>query len=356
MPGRSTLNIGVNARTLSAETPRGWSRYTSNLFRKLSHKKDVHLYLFSDRELNPELIEGFCRDRLNVVIKKGFSYIHWEQWVLPRLCQRLGIDALHCPIHYGLPFLGSFQKILTLHDAIEVSYVDAQLRWWEKLNWRRLYARSLNAMSRRVAHSIVTVSEFSKMDLLRFYELPLGRIQVIGEGVDPLFQPDNTLGEKVFRKQFNLNRPYFFYIGGLEGRKNIEFLLQSFMALNNPSFDLVLAGGSSEDADHFGKMVQKKGWSDNIIFLGSVEEHFLPSLYAYAQCFIYPSLYEGFGLQLLEAFHMNCPVLVKKMSMIIAEPQLSKDINDFGQKRRKDFTWDKAADQTLKLYKKLIRS
>ena len=105
------LKIGVNARTLSAKIPRGWSRYTSNLFREIS-QKEVEIFLFSDREINPVLIEGFEDKNVQICIEKGWNYVHWEQWVLPKLCRKNEVDILHCPVpvsytHLTLPTICS---------------------------------------------------------------------------------------------------------------------------------------------------------------------------------------------------------------------------------------------------------
>lgn len=405
-------SVGINARTLSAAVPRGWSRYTSNLCRALIETGKVHLYLFSDRPLHPDRLVGWDPQSYQTVVKKGWSYLQWEQWVLPRLCKTYGVQVLHCPVHYGLPMLGSFGKVLTLHDAIEVAYVDPKLTVTERLSPKRLYARGLNRFSRRWAHKVITVSEFSKKDLIAHYGMGSSQIHVTGAGVDPAWDKGTSLSRHEFMGKYQLPRPYFLYVGGLEDRKNVTTLLKAFCRLKNNSHDLVLIGGHEADF----KALKNQVFSPNensgqarlrnesaqgralstgegsnglttdrasrVHWWGGLSDTDLTAFYAHAHCFIYPSLYEGFGLQLLEAFALDCPVLAsgttslgevydfppgqfdprsaeelaEQMKKTIADAPFVQVLKEQGRRQKQKFSWSKVAEQTLNIYESLILS
>jgi|GEM_PF-538598 len=373
------MRIAVNARTLSTQSLRGWSRYTSNLFREMTHL-GVEVFFFSDRSLNPDWLEGFKSSNLHVVVEKGINYVDWEQRVLPKMVERLRITLLHCPIHYGLPLRGKFKKILTLHDAIEVAYAEPRYSFKDRISYGHLHGKVLNYLSRKAADHIVTVSEYSKADICKFYGWPSQHATVVLEAADPVFKIENTLPRADIENQFSIRKPYFFYIGGLEDRKNIPFLIQGFSQMTSRSHDLVLAGGDSKNRENHRRLAMSLGCEARLHFLENVDEVYVPSLYRYAHCFVYPSLYEGFGLQLVEAMEMGCPVLTssktslgeiynfpeawfdpeegrqltEKLNLSVADPEYFKTQAAYQQKRRKDFNWVKAAQETLNVYKAIL--
>ena len=133
------LQIGINARTLATQSIRGWSRYTANLIRELSHT-EIMLYLFSDRTINESLLEGSNKKNIQIIIEKKKPYLLWEQMTLPKLCKEYQVDLLHCPIHFGLPFRGVCPQVVTLHDAIEIAFYDKKMSITEKMDLE-LYLR-----------------------------------------------------------------------------------------------------------------------------------------------------------------------------------------------------------------------
>lgn len=373
------MRIGINARTLSTNTLRGWSRYTSHLIRELSFQ-NLDLYLFTDRPINNQWLEGANQKNIKIVEAKGMFYFHWEQWVLPSLCEKHRIDLLHTPVHYGLPLKGRFKKVITIHDAIEVAYYDKKMDLKSQFSMGRNYVRNLNRLSRFIADHVLTVSEFSKNDLIKHYNFSPEKVTVTEPAADSLFSKENVKPFAELKKKFDINKSYFFYMGGLEDRKNIDFLIRAFSQVKSPQKQLVIGGGSRSCVESFQKKYSEQLAKGELHFLGYIQEEWLPSLYYHARCFVYPSLYEGFGLQAVEAMKMECPVIASdrtslpevinnesalfdpesqeslydKMVQLLEDDLFCNRLKDHSIKRAKDFSWKKMADQTHEVYSKLI--
>jgi len=146
--------------------------------------------------------------------------------------------------------------------------------------------------------------------LIEYLSIPEQKISVIYEAADPNFhQPILESDRSIVRAKYNLNFPYIFYVGGWEQRKNIPFLLKAFAAAKLEGVKLVLAGGSSTQKTELLSLAIELNMVESLELMGWVEEEDLPILYAEAMCFVYPSAYEGFGLQLCEAMAVGCPIL-----------------------------------------------
>jgi glycosyltransferase involved in cell wall biosynthesis len=342
------MRIALNARVLATEELRGWSRYAVNLLEGLL-KAEHEVFLFSDKPINQKLIphsDTFCQ----VTIKSGRNYFDWEQRVLPQLCAEHKIDILHCPINFGLPLFCRAKKVLTLHDAIEKAFYDR----------------------------IITVSEHAKQDIINFYGVAKNKIEVIYEGADPDFQDKNVQDFVFLKKSISgIRQPYFFYVGGLEERKNIDFLIKAWAQAQMSDYQLVIGGGTPKEIEKHKAFAEVL--KTDILFTGYIPQNLLPSFFAQAHCFIYPSLYEGFGLQIVESLQMGTPVIcsnVTSLPEILGDDECTFDPQDVSAladlinkmsdirfyqekkktalRRREDFSWSKAIALTLDLYKKLL--
>jgi len=369
------MKIALNARVLATQEIRGWSRYTVNLLEGLLNSNH-EVFLFSDQPINQKLIplgKSFCQ----LTVKAGKNYIDWEQRILAQLCREHQIDVLHCPINYGLPLLSNTKKVLTLHDAIEKAFYDQFKSTKDFLNFNHLKVRALHYASQKAADKIITVSHHAKQDIVKEYGVSPDKIEVIYEGADRDFSTNNVISKEELKKHFSqIQYPYFFYVGGLEKRKNIHFLINAWEEAKLDGYHLVIGGGKSEEISALQKIAVAKGL--NIYFLGYVSQELLPSLYAHAQAFIYPSLYEGFGLQLVESMKMGTPVLcsnVTSLPEILADESCTfnpMDTRELAQKiqlmtlekfqkeksqrvliRSQDFSWDRAIKKTIQVYEDL---
>jgi glycosyltransferase involved in cell wall biosynthesis len=369
------MRVGINARILASKNIRGWGRYTANLIRELSHL-DIDLFLFSDRELEETHLKGTDFKRTRRLIKKTKPYLLWEQKTLPDLCEEFKIDVLHCPHHFGLPTRGHFKKILTLHDTIEDQFYNSKKPLSQRLRWRELHNDFLRWLTRKNSDRIITVSEFSKKDISHYYGIDTEKVDVTHGAVDPTLSSQSILDFSELEKKYSLTKPYFLYVGGFDERKNLAFLLQAFQAMpmDHPA-QLVIAGAGV----HQQRFTQGLK-SPQVLLIDYLPEDELASFYTHAFCFVYPSLFEGFGLQAIESMSFATPALVSNVSSlpeVVNNPDLTFDPKnteklaqlltrcledqafyqravEYARKRALDFSWAVTGRKTLQIYKNLL--
>ena len=187
-------------------------------------------------------------------------------------------------------------------------------RWRDKLCPAWLLWTLSGYISRRSADRVIAVSEHASTELIDFFRLPRAKIRVIREAADPLFDRGPTDEDlQTVMARYDISRPYLFYIGGWEERKNAHFLVRAFEKADS-RIALVMAGGRAEElVDMRRRYARLDG---RIRFIGWVEDEELPALYSGARAFIYPSKYEGFGLQVCEAMTLGCPVFTSNASSL----------------------------------------
>jgi len=374
------LKIAFNARLLKAPTIRGWNRYTINLLQDLS-ALDIKLFLYSDQPLHPVYLERLPRDSYQVRISPPMRYIFWEQYWLPKQCEKDRVDILHCPINFGLPWSNHCPRVLTLHDIIDRVYYTSAKLGYRKLSLADLQNRMYHWVARNRAEHILTVSQYSKQDMIKYLGISKDKITVIYEAADPIFhQPINSVQCLQIRHKYQLRLPYVLYVGGWEKRKNIPFLINAFAQAKLAGVDLVLVGGNDEQRHTLMNLGESVNISQNLHLFGWVNDGDLPGLYAEAMCFVYPSEYEGFGLQLCEAMAVGCPVLAARATCLpeilgdggetfsLSETgelvnilqRLSSDRQYYNslvarsKKRSHTFSWKIAAQQVKNMYERLL--
>lgn len=375
------VKIAFNARLLSSPTLRGWNRYTINLLVELS-SLGIELFLYSDSPLHESHLIKLPKSSYQVRISPPMRYILWEQYWLPKQCEKDKIDILHCPINFGLPWSSPCLRVLTLHDAIDQVYYSHDRLPSEQLNLADIQNKVYHWIGRHKADHIITVSKYSKLDIIKYLHISEDKITVIYEAADTNFNNKVTQAERLqIRNKYQLQLPYIFYVGGWEKRKNIPFLIKAFVEANLEGIILVLAGGKDEQHDTFMKLVKSLGIANSLRLLGWVDDADLPALYAEAVCFVYPSEYEGFGLQLCEAMAVSCPVLAANatclpevlgdggetfslsdttelaslLQKLIRDKSYYHNLVNKAKKHTHKFTWQLTAQQTEKVYKSLIK-
>jgi len=216
----------------------------------------------------------------------------WEQFVLPFFVKD---GILFSPANIGPYFVKG--QIVTMHDA-SVFAVPEAYSWSFRLKYRLILTRL-----GQTAKKIITVSEFSKKELIKYCKINPEKIVVIPHGHEHLLRikPDPAIISK-----YNLGqKPYYLVVGSNSPHKNIKIVIDAVISIHNPTFNLVIAGGSFDKV--FSQ--QKIELPENVIHVGYVTDSELRSLYEHAQAFIFPSKYEGFGLPILEALSFGCPVI-----------------------------------------------
>ncbi len=368
--------VGINAQIVTFKAgyrQAGISRFTEQMIRALQRRDTGDRYSVF---LNETARGGFSDSasmrfhytRLPTI--KPVARILWEQMVLPLLASRL--DVLHCPVNV-LPMALPCPAVLTIHDL-------TFLRFPERFRTeRRRYLAAMTAFSARRARLIMADSGSTKQDVMELLKVPAERIEVVYPGVDEDFHPLPPEEVERFRLSAGLPEEFVLYVGTLEPRKNVVTLVQAYGLLYSGGLircPLVVGGGRGWMFDDIFAEVERNDLLDQVIFAGYIDPENLPRWYAAATVFVYPSLYEGFGLPALEAMACGTPVIVSNASSlpevvgdagIQVDPRRADELADAlaevlqsnakreqmraaGLARASSFTWDRAAGQITRVY------
>ncbi|CAA9891417.1 Glycosyltransferase involved in cell wall bisynthesis [Candidatus Methylobacter favarea] len=281
----------------------------------------------------------------------------WEQWDLPRA---LPPESLLLSLCNTAPVL-SCQQVVVIHDAATVKMPKAFSLAF------RLWYRILMPLLGRVSRKVLTVSRFSRQEIVSAFGVPQDKISVIVEGGEHILRiaPDMAAIQS-----FGLSiRPYVLVVSSMAAHKNFRLVLEAISRLGNPPFDIAIAGGANSRV--FG--VAGRMDCQRVKWLGYVSDSELRSLYESAMCFVFPSLYEGFGIPPLEAMNCGCPVLASRAASIpeicgdaalyfdaynanelaallmrvADDPALRAELAIKGHARAAQFSWASAARQIL---------
>lgn len=358
--------------------PTGIGRYAVDLLCALATLPDAPtLVLLSTEASDPQgLWSQFehyplpgCR-RLPALLSVG-------NVALSQAIRRYQLDIVHDPNGIA-PFLGpamGARRIVTLHDAF--AFVCPEMHNWLD-NWRY---RSMLPTALRCSDAVISVSEASRRDLLHTLGLAPTQVHVIAEGVAPCFQPVAPECSQPVLERYGITRPYILYLGALNARKNIARLLEAFaqVHLRHPQFTLVLGGKPQWKTASISTTLRQLDLGDAVQFIGYVADADLPALYSAATLFVFPSLYEGFGLPPLEAMACGTPVIAANatalpevlgsaallvdpydvaaisaaMDRALSDPKLRADLRRRGFERVSYFTWQRTASATYALYQQV---
>lgn len=381
------MRVGIDARGLgNINRWRGIGRYTARLVEALvrNAEEDMWFTLFGYGDGPGEglLDAGTVSsvDWVSVPLLEDISYpgMVAEHLLFARRVAAAGVEVFHGIDHNLSPFLPC-PSLVTVHDLILLVLRGPYLgpRAWA---WMRFHRAAV-----RRASFVVAVSENTARDVQRIWGIPRERIAVVPEGVTPAYRPpeDRSAVDDALSR-YGIRRPYLLYIGGFDPRKNLHNLLLAFKLFlfsGNEDVLFVLVGDRRGFEGYLDDEVEELGLEDWVLFPGFVPEEDLPALYGGASAFVCVSLYEGFGLPLLEAMACGTPVLASGVSSIpevvgeagilvdplnpeeIAEgmrklweePDLREELSSRGRKRAASFTWDAAAHRILDLYRRAAR-
>ncbi|WP_040726073.1 glycosyltransferase family 1 protein [Thiomicrorhabdus sp. Kp2] len=345
--------IFINARFLSQNIT-GVQRYAIEISRQLKKSGSAVRFLAPKNIIHLDLAEEF-----NAEILGTLTGHLWEQIELPRYLKKHG-NPLLLNLCNTAPLLYE-NKVVTLHDI-------AFERYPQTFSWRFRYAYQF-AMPRiaKTSKKLLTDSNFSKNEISDVYGVDNNKIEIVHCAVSANFQP--VAPEERLEK-------YILAVSSINYQKNFRALIQAFNLLNNKSIKLYLVGALNKNfADH--KLVEDIERNPNIQFMGRVDDDELVRLYSNAQCFVYPSLYEGFGIPPLEAQACGCPCIVsnaaslpevcddsvvycdpydiedmaRQLEFVLSDQVLRDALIQKGFKNVKRFSWEKSAKQILKIIK-----
>lgn len=305
----STSRIGINAHLLAAEPGYRRAGIHQYIYQVLRHLPPQYEYV-----VFTQYRERLGGPTLRVVpsrwpTQRRLVRILWEQAAWPLLARQQQVDLLHS-MAFVLPAMLPAPAVVTVYDLSFMYYPHSfpRLQQW--------YLRWQTAQACRRARRIIVISQASGQDVQRFFGVPPQHIDVITPGVDEMYAPPAPQAVAAFRQRRQLPPRFVLHVGTLQPRKNIPLLLEAFARLPLPQVHLVLVGGKGWLYEEIFARVMALGLQERVHFAGYVPDEELPLWYGAAELLALPSLYEGFGLPLVEAMACGCPVLAANVSSL----------------------------------------
>ncbi len=367
--------IGIDARKLHDF---GIGTYIRNLLKQLARIDQVTEYVLICQPADLAIVNELGMN-FRAIPETAGNYSVSEQVRIPLIARRERLDLFHAP-HYVLPPLTQCRSIVTIHDVIHLlfpQYLPGRLA--------HVYARlSLWAAARR-ASRILTVSETSKNDILRRFKVPAEKISVIYNAIDDRFNvaPSDEQVQRV-RERYQLDSQFVLYVGNIKPHKNLERLIDAFDRLRRSGFDqlrLLIIGDEISKYPALRRAVHRHKLHKAVRFLGFVPIETLVVLYRLADVFVFPSLYEGFGLPPLEAMASGAPVVTSNVSslpevvgdaallvdpydaesiaegmrQVLTDGELRATLRARGFVRAQQYSWQQSVEQVYQIYNEVLQ-
>ncbi|MEI7749390.1 MAG: glycosyltransferase family 1 protein [Candidatus Moraniibacteriota bacterium] len=369
------MRIGIDAR-FYGPIGKGLGRYTEKLVGYLEQVADPgdEFFVFLRKENFDSYVPG------NKKFRKVLADYPWysirEQALLPFLLGKYGLDLVHFP-HFNVPILYNRPFVVTIHDLILLRFPTVRNTTRSRYTYRLKYAayRLAIATAIRKARAILTVSNFTEHDILDAFPSAKGKTIVAYEGCDFGADADGSDGSSV-SEEHGILEPYFLYVGNAYPHKNLEAFIPLAVRFREVMF--VLVGKDDYFYGRLRRAVESAGIR-NIVFTGFVPDAELAGLYRSAAGYLFPSLYEGFGLPPLEAMRFGIPVIAaergslpeilgdaalsfdpddpddfaKKVGVVLTDPGLVSELAKKGRERAAMFRWRDMADTTYDAYRRV---
>lgn len=370
------MNIAIDLSTFRSY--QGTEVYASHVVSHLiKYSQGNEIYIFKNKDMFPELdILVSKNPRLHIIlnsskkkISSGLFLMLYQQIVLPYRLYTKNIDVIFSPSPF-VSILSGARKVIVIHDA-------AYKRFGEFRSFlSKIYINTMIFMARYWKYEVVTVSDFSKKELVEGYGFKESKVYNFSEGI-PLLLGYNEKEFTKLQKEFSIGNKYFIYIGSPRPRKNLERILAAFkgFANKNPEYQLVILGKKDERFMDLDAEIQKNFSSSQVIVTGFVSDEQKVPFYKNSQGLIFTSLYEGFGLPIVEAQSLGIPVLTSNCTSmpevahdgaLLVDPHsvedmtrcieklaldstLRSDLVEKGYKNIERFSWDITAQQILTL-------
>ncbi|MDI6778165.1 MAG: glycosyltransferase family 1 protein [Patescibacteria group bacterium] len=369
------MKIGIDARFFGS-IGKGLGRYTQKLVENLEKIDSENQYFIFIRKENWSEYQP-----KNKNFQKILADIPWygfrEQIQFPRLFKKFKINLVHFP-HFNVPLFYRGKFVVTIHDLILLRYPTKRastfspfIYFFKKMAYGIVIRRAV-----RKSEKIIAVSKHTKRDIEKYFGVPSEKIIVTYEAIDLAQKAPNEPGGKILER-YGIIKPYLLYVGNAYPHKNLERLVLVFreIAKKHPHLHLVLVGKE----DYFYKRLKKfvsENFAKNVIFADFVPDEHLGAVYREALLYIFPSLYEGFGLPPLEAMACGTPVassnasclpeilgeaavyfdpegmanMAETIERVIADGEIRKEIVAKGKEQIRKYGWEKMARETLEIY------
>lgn len=368
----------LDVRTATAHFP-GIGRYVTNLALSLnaSLAPGEQLTLLGDLASTETPCESRPAAEFRSIPVSVSPFGAIQQWRIPNLLRRLPLSGpalYHCP-YYLFPYRTGMPTVLTFYDVTPLLYPQTvSLK-------ARIFFRIAATLALRAASHILTVSEATRADLTRYFSVPPEKISLTPLAADPRFQPQPSAEIDRIRAKYDLPTRFVLYFGANKPHKNLPALIDAFSQLNTRHTPPLIIGGFWDR--RYPQPQQRAAQlrlGESVRFLGAVDDADLPALYSAATVFLFPSLYEGFGLPVLEAMSCGTPVacantsslpeivgeagrlfdphamveIKEAMGALLEDDSLRADLSVQGLERATLFSWHRTAASTLRCYRDLL--
>lgn len=351
----------------------GW--YTYETIGRIVRQHPEHKFIFLfDRPYNPKFL--FANNVRPIAVgppaRHPFLYILWFNWSVKRILRKEKPDIFVSPDGF-LSLGSSIPQLPVIHD-LNFEHYPKDLPFWYRWYYRRFFPKFARAAKR-----ILTVSEFSKQDIVQQYGIDPNKIDVAWNGVNDIFEPIGDDEKQKVKNEICEGQNYFLYIGATHSRKNVGRLLEAFDRISGPE-KLVIAGGAFWWNGKMQSIYKSMARKDDVIFTGRLDPMRLAQILGAAHCLCYLSYFEGFGIPLVEAMRCGTPVLAADatslpevcgdaalyvdpfdvaaisdgMKRILEDEELHKELSGKGLERSKVFDWQKTADGMWNSIEKII--
>ena len=365
------MRIGISTSVIQRGRT-GIAQYVFNLAREfLAYQSEHQFVLFTLEEDLP--LFDFARDAMEMVVvpetyRPAVKNIGWHQSVLPRLCKAHRLDVLHVPSYRRMLWPHPCKLVATIHDL-------APFHVANKYDWKRmLYGRVVARRLARRQHEIIVISRNTAADVEKHFGIAAKGLNLVYNGINhTAFRADDKAPGHTFLYVARLEHPGKNHVGLIEA-------FNRFKAATHSDWRLVLAGSKWSGVEHIERTIVESPFAKDILCTGFVPDAELPSLYRSAAVFVYPSLYEGFGLPPLEAMACGVPVicstggalremagkaaalvepgdtagLAAQMMRMAGDPMLRASMREKGLAHAAQFQWSRTAQRTLEVYAKSV--
>jgi glycosyltransferase involved in cell wall biosynthesis len=376
-----TLRVAWD-NSLAKRNPTGTGVYATQLIRELTAKPDVALQVFEGWDPAKRKPGEYGSQGMLARGARALSGLAWSHGYFPHLLRKGKFDLLHSPA-FVVPFGCPCPSVATIFDISFLIFPEHFERRW------RTYMNYVMPAVLRSVSAVICISENARQDLLKFCKVSPDKVHVVYCGIDHArFHPDAPLDPQ-WAQSVGLHKDYVLHVGLLSQRKNIPMLLRAVASLRSrgkfENHQLVLAGPELSvlaGGPEIHESIRSLGLSDTVVLTGYLPDGRLPGLYAQAKLLAMPSIYEGFGLPVLESMASGVPVVASNSSSlpeiagdaamlvspqdesawaeaiqeIIENSSAAAELRRKGLVRAQQFSWQRAGEETLAVYRTVVGS
>ncbi|MDZ4203366.1 MAG: glycosyltransferase family 1 protein [Bacteroidales bacterium] len=373
------MRIAVNTRLLLKNRLEGIGWFTYESFKRICTAHPEHEFFFIfDRKWDEDFI--FSGNITPIAVppqaRHPLLYYAWFNYSIPAVLKKLQPHLFISPDGY-LPLSPKTKTIAVFHD-LNFEHYPKDLPLAEHIYYRRYFPRFAAKATR-----IGTVSEYSKNDISRTYNIDPQKIDVLYNGANESYRPVDEFTKTVTKRIYSRGKPYFLYVGALNPRKNLANLLKAFDVFrknSNEEINLVVVGAKMWRTSAISKAWEELQFRDDVLFCGRLETDELRNVIGSALALTYVSYFEGFGIPIVEAFYCDTPVITSNvtsmpevagdaamlvnpfsvnsiadaMHQVASSEDLRKSLVLRGRLRRREFSWQKTADRFWKTIEKTL--